>query len=190
MRIHCRKLETRRCPTAGRSKNCIQSRRLVSFPCPCQTLTLFLALAAAFVEVHLSATLFFLEDLKVGSWISSTLPERSRPARSCRHVCQSVGKFSLARHQACNLSFITLTWMPVLLSEKFFLTRLRNPTLEKQLNRDSLHRHQWIKPSISWRTWLSEQSELTPLTRESLSALGIRRAHSFAHFDRLTVRAT
>ena len=66
---------------------------------------------------------------------------------------------------------------------------LRNQTLERQLNGDSLHRHGWVKPSISWRTRLSELSERMLLTRGSLSALGIRRAHSFAQLDRLTVRA-
>ena len=53
---------------------------------------------------------------------------------------------------------------------------LRNLTLsqEKRLNRSSLHRHRRINPSISWRTWLSEQSELTPQIWGCLSALGIR----------------
>ena len=40
-------------------------------------------------------------------------------------------------------------------------------------------RRKRIKPSISWRTWLSEQTELTPQTWGCLIALGIRRAHSF-----------
>ena len=42
----------------------------------------------------------------------------------------------------------------------------------KQLNKDTFHRHQWIRPLISWRTWSRAQFGLTFQDQRCVGAVG------------------